>query len=85
MVHPAQPPLHLSVISVFLCPWPSWNPDGALSGALELPGSCMKGFMKTQIFETLLLFLHEMLCCFYHFGAQNGDRGKFVLWFSGGD
>lgn len=45
----------------------------------------MKGFMKTQIFETLLLFLHEMLCCFYHFGAQNGDRGKFVLWFSGGD
>lgn len=45
----------------------------------------MKGFMKTQIFGTFLLFLHKMLCCFYHFGAQDGDRARFVLWFSGGD
>lgn len=71
VVHPAHPPLHLSGIWDFLCPSLSWNPDGVLSGALELPGSCVKGFMKTHLIPFICFFMR----CFVAFTTLGHRMG----------
>jgi len=40
------------------------NPDGAFSVGLELHGSFIEGFVKIKTFDSFVLFLYKMLCCF---------------------